>query len=279
MDLSLDKICVSYDKEDVVDKISLSFLKNDWHFFIGTTGSGKSTLLEAISGLVKISSGEIYLNKKSIKEKSVLKELRNNLGIMFQYTDRQFFNHTVKEEIIFTLKNKKLKLELINKKLEEIVKKLELPPEMLEKSPFELSGGQKRMVALASILINEPKILVLDEPTVGLDVETKELFFKILKQQNDEGVTIIQSCHILEDVAEYAKTVTVLKNGKIQASGLPEEIILSRKILEEANLEPPEILEITESFRAFYEELPNFLKVEKLLNYLEENKNVEKIWS
>lgn len=154
-----------------------------------------------------------------------------------------------------------------------VIELLSIPTELLERSPFELSGGQKRTVALASLLIDEPKLLILDEPTVGLDTETKEIFLSLLKKLKDSGLTILQSSHIMEDVAEYGDSVTVISNNRITAHGKPEDILLSREILTESGLEPPEILQFYEVFQEFGLNLPKTSKVSMMLMYLMEAKN------
>lgn len=263
MQISLKNLSCGY-KNIVLKNISLTFNSGDWIFFIGPTGTGKSTLLQTIGGIIPKKSGEILVETKNF---------RDEVGIMFQYTDKQFFNPTVKDEIIFVLKYKKVATHIIEKKLKEICNLLLISDEFLEKSPFELSGGQKRIIALASILINDPKLLILDEPTVGLDIESQELFFSILKDLNAKGITILQSSHSLEEVAEYGDEVVVISKKDEVLYGKPDQILLSREILAKAELEPPEILNFYENFDRLGIKLKRTCKFESFLKSLLEVEN------
>lgn len=225
MEIKLEKINSGYTDEYLKD-INLLFSSNEWTFLIGETGSGKSTLLQTISYLTKIFQGKFFFNGKEIKDKNTLREFRDKVGVMFQYTEKQFFCNSVKEEIIYTLKQRKISTEEIDKRLEKILELLNFPKDILDNSPFEISGGQKRFTALASILINEPDILLLDEPTAGLDVENKKLFYSVLEKLKNSGVMIIQSSHTLEDVLKYGERVIKLQNGKILKDGKPKDILL-----------------------------------------------------
>lgn len=240
MELSIKDLSCGYSSE-VLKDLNISFKENTWNFFIGTTGSGKSTFFLTLSKLLPQINGDIFLNGESLKNNNILGELRDNCGIMFQYTEKQFFNSTIKEEILFNLKRREKDVEIQNKKLDEVVELLKLDREFLERSPFEISGGQKRMVALASILITNPTILFLDEPTVGLDLESKNLFFNILKKLKRKGVTIFQVSHFLEDVLEYGDTVTILSSSKANYY-TDVNIVLDKEIISDANLDPLERL-------------------------------------
>ena len=201
MEIKLEKVGAGFTNEYLKD-IDLSFSNNEWCFFIGETGSGKSTLLQTVAYLTKISSGKLTFNGKELKDKSTLKEFRAKVGVMFQYTEKQFFCNSVKEEIAYTLKRNKVSDDEIEKKLERVLELLSFPREILENSPFEISGGQKRFTALASILIAEPEILLLDEPTAGLDIENKRVFYSVLEKLKKDakvyGVTTQQVTEILK---------------------------------------------------------------------------------
>jgi energy-coupling factor transport system ATP-binding protein len=268
MRINLNELSCGYNGISILENINISFESGQWYFLIGTSGSGKSTLLHTISGMLKKIDGEILVNSNSLSEKNILRQFREEIGIMFQYTEKQFFNHSVRDEIIYTLKRKKIDPIEIENRLSSILELLSISKNLLDKSPFELSGGQKRTVALASVLINNPKLLILDEPTVGLDIENKEIFLKTLKKLRDNGMLIIQSCHILEDAAEYADHVIVLSKRNIVAQGKPEYILLSREILQDAMLEPPEILELYEIFSKFGFNLPKTTKIGSVISTL-----------
>ncbi|WP_047396547.1 energy-coupling factor ABC transporter ATP-binding protein [Cetobacterium sp. ZOR0034] len=224
MEISLREINSGYE-EIVLKNINLDIKSGSYNFIIGETGSGKSTLLQTIGFLLKNKTGDIFWKNKNLSLKEHLKEYRENYGYMFQYTEKQFFNSTIKEEIIYSLVKRKISPEEIEKKLDEILELLELSKDILTRSPYEVSGGQKRFIALASILITSPKILLLDEPTAGLDIENKKLFFTILDKLKKSGITIIQISHLLEDVLEYGDNVVALEKGKIIAQGKPFEVL------------------------------------------------------
>lgn len=224
MEISLREVNSGYE-EIVLKNINLDIKSGSYNFIIGETGSGKSTLLQTIGFLLKNKTGDIFWKNKNLSLKEHLKDYRENYGYMFQYTEKQFFNSTIKEEIIYSLVKRKISPEEIEKKLDEILELLELSKDILTRSPYEVSGGQKRFIALASILITSPKILLLDEPTAGLDIENKKLFFTILDKLKKSGITIIQISHLLEDVLEYGDNVVALEKGKIIAQGKPFEVL------------------------------------------------------
>ncbi|MGL5350388.1 MAG: energy-coupling factor ABC transporter ATP-binding protein [Cetobacterium sp.] len=224
MEISLREISSGYE-EIVLKNINLNIKTGSYNFIIGETGSGKSTLLQTIGVLLKNKTGDILWKNKNLSSKEHLKDYRENYGYMFQYTEKQFFNSTIKEEITYSLVKRKVLSEEIEKKLDEVLELLELSKDILTRSPYEVSGGQKRFVALASILMTSPKILLLDEPTAGLDIENKKLFFTILDKLKKSGITIIQISHLLEDVLEYGDNVIALEKGKIIAEGKPFEVL------------------------------------------------------
>lgn len=259
MEFSLKKVNSGY--EDIVLKdLNLEIESNQWIFIIGKTGSGKSTLLQTIGFLLDKIQGTILWRNMDLSSGKNLKKYREKVGYMFQYTEKQFFNNTVKEEIEYSLIKKNLPKEIIDKKLEEILKCLKLPNEVLNRSPHEISGGQKRFVALASILINSPEILLLDEPTAGLDLENKKLFFDILKELKNKGITIIQISHLLEDVLEYGDKVISLENKKIVKIGTP------LKVLEDSHME---FIKFCKIINGYGIETENIRSIEKLLERVE----------
>lgn len=234
----------------IIENMTITFESGKFHFLAGVSGSGKSTLLETICFLIKKISGEILFDNKSIENKNNLNIFRKFSGIMLQYTEKQFFNNTVEEEITFNLKRNKISSEEIKNKLYEIIEKLNIDRKLLCASPFEISGGEKRMVALASILISYPKILFLDEPTVGLDFESKKTFMFALKNLNkDSKLTIIQSSHILEDIIEYGDTVLILNKNKKFIKGNPKDLLFSEDILNNYGLKEPEIFKYTKELK------------------------------
>ena len=230
------------EKKLITENLNAVFESGKFHFLAGVSGSGKSTLLETICLLIKKISGEILFDNKNIEDKNNLKEFRQSSGIMLQYTEKQFFNNTVREEITFNLKRQKLDNKKINKKLRETLEILNIDKKILKASPFEISGGQKRTIALASIIITSPKILFLDEPTAGLDFESKSTFMNTIKNLNKtSNITIIQSSHILDDIIEYGDYVFIINKNKKYIQGKPKDLLFSKDILKEYNLIEPEI--------------------------------------
>lgn len=236
----------------VIENLNIVFESGKFHFLVGVSGSGKSTLLETICYLIKKISGEILFDNKTIEDKNNLNIFRKFSGIMLQYTEKQFFNNTVEEEITFNLKRNKVNNEEIKIKLNEILEKLGIDKKLLNASPFEISGGQKRMIALASVLISSPKILFLDEPTAGLDFESKKIFMSSLKSLNKNfKLTIIQSSHILEDIIEYGDTVLILNKNKKFINGNPRDLLFSKETLNNYGLKEPEIYKYIEELKKF----------------------------
>lgn len=236
----------------VIENLNIVFESGKFHFLAGASGSGKSTLLETICYLIKKISGEILFDNKTIEDKNNLNIFRKFSGIMLQYTEKQFFNNTVEEEITFNLKRNKVNNEEIKIKLNEILEKLGIDKKLLNASPFEISGGQKRMIALASVLISSPKILFLDEPTAGLDFESKKIFMSSLKSLNKNfKLTIIQSSHILEDIIEYGDTVLILNKNKKFINGNPRDLLFSKETLNNYGLKEPEIYKYIEELKKF----------------------------
>ena len=255
MEISLKNLTAGYiinkkEKKIIVENLNCTFESGKFHFLAGVSGSGKSTLLETICLLIKKISGEILFDNKLIDKKNNLKEFRNSSGIMLQYTEKQFFNNTIAEEIVFNLKRSKIDNKEINKKLKEVLEILNIDKKILQASPFEISGGQKRIIALASVIITSPKILFLDEPTAGLDFESKNIFMKTIKElNNNSNITIIQSSHILYDIIEYGDNVFIISKNKKYIQGKPKDILFSQKVLEEYNLIEPEIHKYIEELK------------------------------
>ncbi|MEI0477389.1 ATP-binding cassette domain-containing protein [Brachyspira pulli] len=255
MEISLKNLTAGYiinkkEKNIIIENLNTDFESGKFHFLAGVSGSGKSTLLETICLLIKKISGEILFDGKTLNNKNNLKEFRQSSGIMLQYTDKQFFNNTVREEIVFNLKRNKLDSKEITKKLKETLEILNIDKKILKASPFEISGGQKRTIALASIIITSPKILFLDEPTAGLDFESKNIFMKTIKELNKNSkITIIQSSHILDDIIEFGDNVFIINKNKKYISGKPKDLLFSKKVLEEYNLIEPEIYKYIEELK------------------------------
>ena len=197
------------------ENINLSIKEGEIFGIIGHTGSGKSTLVQHFNGILKPTSGNIEVDGQPITGKN-LKELRKKVGLIFQYPEQQLFEETVYKDITFGLQRMNFSEAEIKERVLQVIDLLDLSPELLDKSPFELSGGQKRRVAIAGVLIMKPKVLVLDEPTAGLDPSGSREVFNILTELNKkEGTTIVLISQSMDDIAEYCHRVAVMNNGEL----------------------------------------------------------------
>lgn len=224
--------------------VSINIKDGSYTAIVGHTGSGKSTLLQHLNGLLKPTSGEISINGYTIDNTTKNKELgklRKEVGFVFQFPEAQLFEETVLKDIAFAPKNFGKSEDEAEKIAREKAKLVALPEEVLEKSPFELSGGQMRRVAIAGILAMEPKVLVLDEPTAGLDPEGRHQMMEMFNRlHKDENLTIILVTHQMNDVAEYADHVIVLESGKVIADSTPKELFSDPEWLKNHHLNLPQ---------------------------------------
>lgn len=220
--------------------ISFNIEKEEFAAIVGSSGSGKSTLISHLNGLLTPTSGEILFNGKNIHDIGFDKRsLRFKVGLLFQYPEYQLFSETVLDDVIFGAIRKGLSIDDAKKKGEEILDLLGIL-DLKDKSPFSLSGGEKRKVALAGVLVMEPEVLVLDEPAAGLDNKSKNHLFEIISYlRKEKHQTIIMVTHDLDDVMEYADKVLVLKDGECLKYGKPDEVLTSDEILTKSNLYPP----------------------------------------
>ena len=258
MQISLKNVSYTYNYKtpyarEVLKDINLNVEEGSYTVIIGKTGSGKSTLIEHINGLLLPTHGEVLVNNvlitnpKSKKEKrelaKKLKVLRQDVAVLFQFSEQQLFETSVLKDIIFAPLNYGISEERAISKAKELIKLVGLDESYLDKSPFELSGGEMRKVALCGVLALEPKVLILDEPTVALDYKSREEIMTMVKKLKDElNMTIVLISHNMNYVLEYADKVFVLKNGKINFKGTVEELFADEKLLKENSLEQPELL-------------------------------------
>ena len=258
MQISLKNVSYTYNYKtpyarEVLKDINLNVEEGSYTVIIGKTGSGKSTLIEHINGLLLPTHGEVLVNNvlitnpKSKKEKrelaKKLKVLRQDVAVLFQFSEQQLFETSVLKDIIFAPLNYGISEERAVSKAKELIKLVGLDESYLDKSPFELSGGEMRKVALCGVLALEPKVLILDEPTVALDYKSREEIMTMVKKLKDElNMTIVLISHNMNYVLEYADKVFVLKNGKINFEGTVEELFADEKLLKENSLEQPELL-------------------------------------
>lgn len=231
-----------------LDDISFEIKDRDFVGLIGHTGSGKSTLIQHLNGLIKPSSGQIIINGFNITgENQNLTEIRKRVGIVFQYPEYQLFEETVGKDIAFGPSNLNLSHDEIYLRVKESMESVGLNyEEYKDKSPFDLSGGQKRRVAIAGVIAMRPELLILDEPTAGLDPGGRdEIFDLIQKLHDDSNMTIILSSHSMDDMAKVAKTIIVMNKGKIEFMGTPREIFNNHASrLKEIGLDIPQVLEL-----------------------------------
>lgn len=236
-----------------IDDISFEIKDNDFVGLIGHTGSGKSTLIQHLNGLLKPSSGQIIVNGFNITDKDLnLTEIRKRVGIVFQYPEYQLFEETVEKDIAFGPGNLGLDEEEISKRVRKSMEAVGLDYETYkDKSPFDLSGGQKRRVAIAGVIAMNPEVLILDEPTAGLDPGGRDEIFNLIKKlHRDNNITIILSSHSMDDMAKLAQTIIVMNHGKIEFMGSPREVFNSNvDRLKEIGLDVPQVLELAIKLR------------------------------
>ena len=258
MQISLKNVSYTYNYKtpyarEVLKDINLNVEEGSYTVIIGKTGSGKSTLIEHINGLLLPTQGEVSVNNvlitnpKSKKEKrelaKKLKVLRQDVAVLFQFSEQQLFETSVLKDIIFAPLNYGISEERAISKAKELIKLVGLDESYLDKSPFELSGGEMRKVALCGVLALEPKVLILDEPTVALDYKSREEIMTMVKKLKDKlNMTIVLISHNMNYVLEYADKIFVLKNGKINFEGTVEELFDDENLLKENSLEQPELL-------------------------------------
>lgn len=231
-----------------LDDVSFGIEKNSILGVAGHTGSGKSTLLQMLNGLLRPDDGEIFIGEDCITEKDFpLVDIRKKVGLVFQYPEYQLFEETVRKDVIYGPKNLGIEDE---KELEEIardsISKVGLDYEMIkDRSPFELSGGQKRRVAIAGVIAMKPEVLILDEPTAGLDPESRhELINMIQNIQKNENMILIFVSHNMNDIAKLADKMIVLDRGKIAMEGTPREVFARKDELKSIGLGVPKVTEI-----------------------------------
>ena len=232
----------AYEKPALKD-VSLEIEQGQFVWIIGHTGSGKSTLIQHLNGLMKATSGNIYYEGQSIYEEGYdMKKLRTQVGLVFQYPEYQLFEVDVLTDVCFGPKNQGLSQEECEKNAREALELVGFPEKYYRQSPFELSGGQKRRVAIAGILAMHPKVLVLDEPTAGLDPKGRdEILDQIDHLHKETGMTVILVSHSMEDIANYVDRIIVMNRGEKMLDGTPREVFAHYKELEKVGLAAPQV--------------------------------------
>lgn len=232
----------AYEKHALKD-VSLEIEQGQFVGIIGHTGSGKSTLIQHLNGLMKATSGNIYYEGQSIYEEGYdMKKLRTQVGLVFQYPEYQLFEVDVLTDVCFGPKNQGLSQEECEKNAREALELVGFPEKYYRQSPFELSGGQKRRVAIAGILAMHPKVLVLDEPTAGLDPKGRdEILDQIGHLHKETGMTVILVSHSMEDIANYVDRIIVMNRGEKMLDGTPRGVFAHYKELEKVGLAAPQV--------------------------------------
>lgn len=257
-----------------LDDVSFSIKKGEFICIIGHTGSGKSTLIQHLNALLKPTSGSILLDGEDIfADKSKLKTIRQRVGLVFQYPEHQLFEETIYKDVAFGPGNLGLSAEEVDARVIEALQLVGMPKETYTKSPFELSGGQKRRAAIAGVLAMKPDVLILDEPTAGLDPAGRDaILSQIAKMHKTVGNTVILISHNMEDVSRLADRIIVMAEGKIFLSGTPSEVFSNPKKLEEVRLAAPPISVLMDQLKKEGLNLPGgIFTVEAAAKALKEN--------
>ena len=248
MSIILDKVNYVYSEGtayqiQALKDVNLTIEDGQFIGVIGHTGSGKSTLIQHLNGLMKATSGTIYFHGQDIYEDDFdLRELRNRVGLVFQYPEHQLFETDVFTDVCFGPKNQGLSKEEAGLRAFEALRSVGLPEELYYQSPFDLSGGQKRRVAIAGVLAMKPEVLILDEPTAGLDPAGRDEILDLVERMHRErGITVILVSHSMEDVAKYVERIIVMNHGSVMLDGAPKEVFRHYKELEAVGLAAPQV--------------------------------------
>ncbi|GKX28424.1 energy-coupling factor transporter ATP-binding protein EcfA2 [Vallitalea longa] len=248
MSIKIDNLTYIYSantpfEKKALDDVTLEINDGEFVGLIGHTGSGKSTLIQQFNGLLKPTSGDVYVNDINIHNKQKpLKEIRQKVGLVFQYPEHQLFEMTVYKDVAYGPTNMGLDAKEIDKRVKDAISTVGLNEEIYEKSPFELSGGQKRRVAIAGVLAMEPDVLILDEPTAGLDPRGRdEILDELVKLHQELGITVILVSHSMEDVGKYVERIIVMDKGKVKYDDTPKKVFNHIKELESMGLGVPQV--------------------------------------
>ena len=258
MSIILDKVNYVYSADTAyqikaLKNVNLKIEDGQFIGVIGHTGSGKSTLIQHLNGLIKATSGSIYFHGKDIYDEDFdLRELRNRVGLVFQYQEHQLFETTIFEDVCFGPKNQGLSKEEAGLRAFEALRSVGLPEELYYQSPFDLSGGQKRRVAIAGVLAMKPEVLILDEPTAGLDPAGRdEILDLVARMHRERGITVILVSHSMEDVAKYVQRIIVMNQGNVMYDGTPKEVFRHYRELEAVGLAAPQVTYLMNELKGY----------------------------
>ena len=243
MSIAFEQVSFSYDDEhDALQNIDLVVEDGEFLGVIGHTGSGKSTLVQLMNALLVPTAGCVLVDGLDTRERKLRREVRTKVGLAFQYPETQLFANTVAEDVAFGPRNLGLSDDEVNRRVREALDHVGLDYDAIaQRSPFDLSGGQQRRVALAGILAMEPSVLVLDEPAAGMDPATVDEIRNYLRDLNDQGLTIVLVSHSMDDVAELCSRIVVLDHGVLRMQGTPDELFTAQNAAElrRINLDVP----------------------------------------
>lgn len=258
MSIILDKVNYVYSADTAyqikaLKNVNLKIEDGQFIGVIGHTGSGKSTLIQHLNGLIKATSGSIYFHGKDIYDEDFdLRELRNRVGLVFQYPEHQLFETTIFEDVCFGPKNQGLSKEEAGLRAFGALRSVGLPEELYYQSPFDLSGGQKRRVAIAGVLAMKPEVLILDEPTAGLDPAGRdEILDLVARMHRERGITVILVSHSMEDVAKYVQRIIVMNQGNVMYDGTPKEVFRHYRELEAVGLAAPQVTYLMNELKGY----------------------------
>lgn len=245
-------------RKQALRDVNLEIQDGEFIGLIGHTGSGKSTLIQHLNGLLKATSGQIYYNEQNIyDDKYRMIDLRSHVGLVFQYPEHQLFEMTVLKDVCYGPKNLGLDHDAAVERAKEALAMVGMTEKDYEKSPFELSGGQKRRVAIAGVLAMHPEVLVLDEPTAGLDPKGRnDILDRISALHKQTGITVILVSHSMEDVAKYVDRIIVMNRGEVFMDGTPKEIFRRSEDLENVGLAAPQVTYVMRQLHKIFPELP-----------------------
>jgi len=232
-----------------LDDICLTVEDGEMLGIIGHTGSGKSTLITHMNGLIRPETGTVLVNGVDTREKSTLSSIRRHVGLVFQYPEYQLFEETVEKDVAFGPKNLKLSDDEVAQRVKDALDMVGFPEDAREKSPFELSGGQKRRVAIAGVLAMQPDVLILDEPAAGLDPAGRSDMLDLVKKIHDSGTTVVMVSHSMEDVGRLCGRLIVMNRGKIAFSGAPGEVFRHEAELKAMGLDIPQCAQLANRLR------------------------------
>ena len=253
MPLVFDHVTYHYDTEVVgpaLDDVSLTVNDGEFVAFIGHTGSGKSTLAEHCNATKLPSSGTVTMDGLSTADRKARREVRRLVGFVAQYPEYQLFAETVREDVGFGPRNLGLDEEIVKARVREAIAQVGLGEDILEKSPFELSGGQKRRVAIAGVLAMKPGTLVLDEPAAGLDPAGREELLTLIQGIHESGVTIVMVTHSMDDAARFCDRLIVLDHGRVAFDAAPGEVFRHEEELRQMGLDVPECVKLVKALKA-----------------------------